>query len=92
MAELPKERFTPNEPPFLHVGTDLFGPFFIKTKVGPNDMVSFSLALQYALYMHIEIAYSLETSSFIQALRHFVARRGPAVEIKSDNGTNFVGS
>ena len=31
MAELPKERLTPNEPPFLHVGTDLFGPFSTKT-------------------------------------------------------------
>ena len=42
--------------------------------------------------MHIEIVHSLNTSSFSQALRLFVARRGPLVEIKSDNEANLVSS
>ena len=56
MAILPKERLTPNESPFLHVGTDLFWSVFNKNKykknveVGPNDVESFSLTSQYALY------------------------------------------
>ena len=39
----------------------------------------------------MEVAYNLDTSSFIQALRRFVARRGQVTEIVSDNGTNFIG-
>ena len=42
--------------------------------------------------MHIELLASLQTDSFIQALRRFVARRRGVREIRSDNGTNFVGT
>ena len=42
--------------------------------------------------VHIETASSLETDSFIQALRQFIAHCGPIREIRSDNGTNFVGA
>ena len=34
----------------------------------------------------------METDSFIQALRRFMARRGKVRSIRSDNGTNFVGT
>ena len=40
--------------------------------------------------VHIEVAYSLDTDSFINALRRFIARRGTPKEIRSDNGTNFT--
>lgn len=40
--------------------------------------------------VHIETANSLETDSFIQALRRFIARRGPIREIRSDNGTKLI--
>ena len=30
MADLPKERVTPRQPPFSHVGIDYFGPFVVK--------------------------------------------------------------
>ena len=33
----------------------------------------------------------METDSFIQALRRFIARRGAVRSISSDNGTSFVG-
>jgi len=41
--------------------------------------------------VHIEVAHSLDTDSFINSLRRFVARRGPPKEFRTDNGTNFVG-
>ena len=34
----------------------------------------------------------METDSFIQALHRFMARRGKVRSIRSDNGTNFVGT
>ena len=42
--------------------------------------------------MHIEVIESLDTSSFINALRRFLAVRGPVKHIRSDRGTNFVGA
>ena len=30
MADLPKDRVTPNEPPFTYVGVDYFGPLVVK--------------------------------------------------------------
>ena len=38
----------------------------------------------------IEVTNALDTDSFIQAIRRFIARRGPVRSIRSDNGTNFV--
>ena len=42
--------------------------------------------------VHIETTSSLDTDSFILALRRFLATRGKVRSIKSDNGTNFVGA
>ena len=42
--------------------------------------------------VHLEMTADLSTSSFINTLRRFIARRGPIKRIFSDKGTNFVGS
>ena len=42
--------------------------------------------------VHIEVAQSLDTKSFLAAVTRFVARRGYPITIISDNGTNFVGA
>ena len=34
----------------------------------------------------------METDSFLQTLRRFTCRRGPIKELRSDQGTNFVGA
>ncbi|XP_073835854.1 uncharacterized protein [Musca autumnalis] len=39
--------------------------------------------------VHIEIAYSLDTSSCVMCINNFIARRGIPNEIYTDNGTNF---
>ena len=41
--------------------------------------------------IHIEVAQSMETDSFLQALRCVINRRGPIRELRSEQGTNFVG-
>ena len=91
MADLPADRVTPNNPPFTSVGVDYFGPFIVKrgrTMVKRYGVVFTCLAIR---AVHIEIAHSLETDSFINALRRFIARRGTPEILRSDNGTNFKG-
>ena len=38
-----------------------------------------------------EIASSLSTDAFLNAYRRFVGHRGPVQQLRSDQGTNFVG-
>ena len=42
--------------------------------------------------VHLELAKSLETDDFMVVLMRFLNRRGHVKEIRSDNGTNFVGA
>ena len=42
--------------------------------------------------IHLETSTSLETDAFINALRRFICRRGPIRQLRSDQGTNFVGA
>lgn len=42
--------------------------------------------------IHIEVAETLETDSFISGLRKFGCLRGPICQLRSDQGTNFVGA
>ena len=42
--------------------------------------------------IHLETSNSLDTDSFINALRRFISRRGPIRQLRSDQGTNFVGA
>ena len=42
--------------------------------------------------VHIKETHSLDTDSFIQALRQIIARRGNIRTIYSDNGSNFIGA
>ena len=41
--------------------------------------------------IHIEVLMSVDTDSYLNAFRRFVARRGMPEKVFSDNGTNFVG-
>ncbi|XP_030828101.1 uncharacterized protein LOC115919169 [Strongylocentrotus purpuratus] len=92
MADLPVERVTPDHPPFTNTGVDFFGPFYVKqgrSEVKRYGCVFTCLATR---AVHIEVANSLETDSFINALRRFINRRGSPEKILSDNGTNFKGA
>ena len=42
--------------------------------------------------IHLEVCDDLTTSSFLNGLRRFIARRGPLRIARRDLGTNFVGA
>ena len=91
MADLPRDRVTPS-PPFTHCAVDYFGPFYVKE--GRKELkrygVLFTCLTSRAI--HLEVAYNLETDSYINALRRFVCRRGPVRQMRSDQDTNLVGA
>ncbi len=91
MADLPALRLDADNPPFTNTGVDFFGPFQVShgRKREKRYGVVFSCLTTRAI--HVEIAYSLTTDSFINALRRFLARRGCIKTMSSDNGTNLVG-
>lgn len=91
MADLPEDRLEPDAP-FTYCAVDYFGPWTIKDgrKEVKRYGVLFTCLASRAI--HLEVASSLETDSFINALRRFILRRGPVRQLRCDQGTNFVGA
>ncbi|KAF2879705.1 hypothetical protein ILUMI_26468 [Ignelater luminosus] len=74
---------------FEIVGIDFAGPLYLKS--GEKAWVCLFTCAIYRT-VHLELTTSMSTSSFIQVLRRFVARRGRPKTIYTDNGTNFCGA
>ena len=89
MSKLPSDRL--QEYPHLHI-VDLFAPFIIQNyrKELKRYGVMFTCLCSHAI--HIEVARSLETYSFILSLRRFIGRRGNIHLMRPDNGTSFAGA
>ena len=93
MAPLRHEQASTGGRPFKHTGVDYFGP--IETKFGRRGRVKRWVCLFTCLStraVHLELAYALDTESFLGAYSRFVNRRGRPDSVFSDNGTNFVGA
>ena len=74
MADLPADRVTPNKPPFSFVGVDCFGPFWVKrarSQVKRYGVLYTCLATR---AIHLEVAQSMDTDSFLNSMRRFIAR------------------
>lgn len=91
MADLPNDRLEPT-PPFTYCAVDYFGPWTVKE--GRKELKRYGVLFTclFSRAIHLEVANSLDTSSFINALRRFICRRGPVRQLRSDRGTNFVGA
>ncbi|XP_056006689.1 uncharacterized protein LOC130050516 [Ostrea edulis] len=94
MANLSTDRISPG-PPFTSVGVDTFGLWEItarRTRGGLAQAkrwaIMFSCLASRAI--HIEVVEEMSSSSFINALRRFVAVRGHVKEFRSDRGTNLL--
>ena len=92
MAPLPNLIVEPGWYPFQYVGVDYFGPFSVTSGRRHEKIYGCLFTCLQCRAIHLELAQSLSTDSFILALMTFVNRRGTLVEIHSDNGSNFVGA
>jgi hypothetical protein len=87
MADLPIDRVEPS-PPFTYAAVDYFGPWIIKEKRKELKRYGVLFTCLTSRAVHLEIAHSLSTDSFINA----VCRRGPVRQLRSDQRSNFVGA
>ena len=91
MASLPSDRLQV-APAFSKVGVDFFGPLRVKHLRKQEKRCGCLFTCLVTRAVHLEVAFSLSTDSFIMCLRRFIARRGKPTVIYSDNGTNFLGA
>ena len=91
MANLPACRLK-EAAPFTHCGVDMFGPFTVKQRRSTVKRYGAMFTCMASRAVHIEVTFSLDTDSFIIALRRLVPRRGNIRSICSDNGSNFIGA
>lgn len=91
MADLPADRLSGDHAPFSNVGVDFFGPFHVVRGRATEKRYGVVFTCVESRAIHLEVANSLDTSSFINVLRRFIARRGRPRLMRSDNGTNLVG-
>lgn len=93
MAPLPDVRVKKSMRAFSESATDFGGPFLIKQGRGKVQQKRY-LCLFTCLAtraVHLEVAYGLDTDSFLNAFYRMASRRGLPEVMWSDNGTNFVG-
>ena len=79
---------------FQKCAVDFAGPFETKQGRGKTRAKRYLCIFfcQQSRAVHLEVAYGLDTDSFLRAFMRFVARRGLPSEMTSDNGKNFVGA
>ncbi|XP_071577731.1 uncharacterized protein [Temnothorax nylanderi] len=95
MLDLPVERVNQVKP-FSVTGVEFAGPFLMtnrRARGTSSYKVYVCLFVCFAVKaIHLEIAFSLSTDSFLSALRRFVARQGRCSLLFSDCSTNFLGA
>ena len=94
MAPLPDIRLKRPLRAFDRCAVDYAGPFITVQGRGKRRekryLCLFTCMTSRAV--HLEVAYGLDTDSFLNAFFRMVNRRGLPSEVLSDNGTNFVGA
>ena len=96
MSDLPADRLG-KIAPFQRSGVDVCGPYLIhdgrytrRTKATKKLWIVLFTCL-YSRAIHVDTLNSMDTSTFVLALRRFSALRGECTFFRSDRGTNFVG-
>jgi len=91
MADLPTERVETTLT-FTYCGMDCFGPFMVRE--GHKDLKRYAVIFtcMTSQAVHSKELEDMSTDAFINALRRFVEIRGPVQLLRSDQGSNFVGT
>lgn len=76
MAHVPKERISPDLPPFTNVGVDYFGPIDVKRGRAMVKRYGVIFTCMASRAVHLEIAYSLNIDSCINSIRRFICLTG----------------
>jgi len=91
MGDLPMSRVnSTNRNPFEVSGADLFGPIGVKIGRSIHKRWIALFCCHVSRAIHLEKVDKLDSSSFINAVRRFQARRGHVRVIRLDNATNHV--
>lgn len=93
MAPLPESRLGSTMRAFAKTCVDYAGPFI--TKITQRVSAKRYLCLftcSATRAVHLEMAFSLSTTDFLNEFSRMVAKRGRPEEVTSDNGSNFVGA
>ena len=94
MAPLPAVRTQMSLRAFTNISVDFAGPFLTKQGRGKTRFKRYLclFACMNTRAVHLEMAYGLDTDSFLNAIYRMTSRRGFPAQVISDNGTNFVGA
>lgn len=63
-----------------------------RSESAPTEEVAVFVYCLSTRAVHLEVAFGLDTDSFLNAFTRFTSRRGLPKEMVSDCGTNFVGA
>lgn len=75
MANLPRERLIPYDPPFTYTGVYFFGTSYVRRGRGTDKVYGCLFTCFTSRAVHIEDVSSLATDVFIQALRRLMSNR-----------------
>ena len=91
MANLPNDRLE-EVAPFAYSAVNYFEPFCIKE--GKKELKRYGVIFtcMYTRAIQMETATSLTTDSFLNVYRRFIGRRAPVRQLRSDQGSNFIGA
>jgi len=92
MGDLPSLRVAQARA-FINTGVDYAGPFSIKISRNKTGKAYLSIFICLATKaVHFELVSDLTTTSFLNAIKRFISRRGRCINLYTDNSTTFVGA
>ena len=88
--DLPTDRVYEG-PPFTYTGIDFAGPLYVNSASPENHSKAYCCLFTCASTraVHLELTASLIVTSFLQAFRRFVSRRGLPAKLLTDNAKTF---
>ena len=93
MSNLPESRLAVRGSPFQHCCTDYFGPISVKYR-GRAQRKGYGIIFTCLTTRAIRIEFVTDVSNdkFLLAFRRFISLYGIPLQVRNDNGSNFIGA